>query len=263
MKNKYLWYTDTHLNKANPITKYKFISHIRRENPKGIFITGDISNGIFTPLDLRILATWIKCPIYFILGNHDYHFSSFDNTHQKIRQICKEHSNLVWLTESDTISLNDEVALIGVEGWYDASTGNTSYLKITPDWILIKDLKKLSNMNDRIQAFQQLANKSSQLIENKLQSALDQGYKTIYILTHMPPWKEATRDVGTILENFWMPYNVNLRLGKVIEKIMKDRNNRNVIVLAGHIHDQISMRISRNIFCNVKINGLLSEQIYV
>lgn len=250
-KLKYLWYTDTHLNKISLLDKFKLISHIRKEKPKAIFLTGDISNGIMTCLDLKILATWVKCPIYFILGNHDYHFSSFEETHEKIRQLCMQYPNLIWLTESDIISLTDDVAIIGTEGWYDASSGKTSYLKITPDWLLIKDLKKLSSMDDRILAFKNLADKSCELIENKLETALNQGYKTIYILTHVPPWKEATRDIGTILENYWIPYNVNLRLGKTIEKVMQDRKKRNVTVLSGHTHNPLHIHISRNIECQV------------
>lgn len=251
MKDKYLWYTDTHLDKINPITKLKFISHIRRENPKAIFLTGDISNGLMTCLDLKILAMAVNCPIYFVLGNHDYHFSSFEETHDKIRALCKKHPNLIWMTESDIIPLNNEVAIIGAEGWYDASNGKSNYLTVTPDWLLIKDLLDLPSMNDRVNAFQKLADKSCDLIEEKLEVALARDYKSVYILTHVPPWKEATRDVGTFLESFWLPYNVNLRLGQTIEKVMQGRKKRNVTVLAGHTHTDCWIHVSRNIECKV------------
>jgi hypothetical protein len=46
MKDKYLWHTDTHLDKVNPINKMRFVHYIRKENPKALFLTGDISNGI-------------------------------------------------------------------------------------------------------------------------------------------------------------------------------------------------------------------------
>lgn len=266
MKDKYLWYTDTHLDKVNPISKFNFISRIRKENPKAIFLTGDISNGLMTCFDLKILATWVKCPIYFVLGNHDYHFSSFDETYAKIRELCKKHSNLIWLTESGIIPLNDEVALIGAEGWYDAGVGKTNYLKITPDWFLIKDLRELSSMDERIEMFKKLADKSCEQIEEKLEVAMARDYKTIYILTHVPPWKEATRDVGTIFENFWIPYNVNIRLGKTIERVMQDRKKRQVIVLAGHTHTDCWIHVSRNIECKVnraKYHGVLRNEEHI
>src|ERR1039458_8217009 len=119
-KCEYLWYTDLHLDKIFPWTFVRFIRHIIKVNPTGVFLTGDISNGILISLHLRILANFIKCPIYIVAGNHDYHFSSIDMVHGKIRALCKEFPNLIWLTESNVIGLNDEVAIIGAEGWYDA-----------------------------------------------------------------------------------------------------------------------------------------------
>lgn len=133
MKDKYLWYTDTHLDKVAPWTLARFISHIVNEKPKGVFLTGDISTGPLLCSHLKMMAKFIKCPIYFVLGNHDYHFIGFEKQHENIRKACKEYINLIWLTESDVINLHHEVALIGAEGWYDAQLGNPKYLKYTLD----------------------------------------------------------------------------------------------------------------------------------
>jgi 3',5'-cyclic-AMP phosphodiesterase len=266
MKDKFLWYTDTHLDKVVPWTKISFITRIRKEKPKGIFLTGDISNGLMTCLDLGTLAKYIKCPIYFVLGNHDYHLSSIEKMHNQIRNLCKKHPNLIWMTESDVIPLSEEVALIGTEGWYDAGIGKSEYLKFTPDWFLIEDFRKMSSMEQRVEAFRSLADKSCDFISDKLEKCLDQGYKNIYILTHFPPWKEATRDVGTFLEKFWLPYNVNLRLGQTIEKVMAPHKKRNVTVLAGHTHTDCWIHVSRNIECKVneaKYYGVLRNEEHI
>lgn len=251
MKSKYLWFTDTHLNNVLPWTKALFIRNIVKENPKGIFLTGDISNGLTTAFNLKLLANFVKCPIYFVLGNHDYYFSNINKTHNKIKEMCEKYPNLIWLTNSDVIGLTDQVAIIGTEGWYDAAIGKPEYLKYTLDWLLIEDFRKLNFMPERIEMFKILAEKSCQIISNKLQKALDQGYKSIYILTHFPPWKEATRDEGTIMEKFWLPYNVNLKLGKTIESIMSDYKKRNVTILSGHTHTDAWIHVSRNIECKV------------
>lgn len=251
MKDKYLWYTDTHLDKLFPWTLFRFIRHIVKENPKGIFLTGDISNGVFTCFHLKLLAKYIKCPIYFVLGNHDYHLTSIEKQHQKIRALCKKYPNLIWMTESDVIDLHHEVGLIGTEGWYDAQLGNPKYLKATMDWFMTEEFRKLPNMAARIEAFRALADKSCTILEDKLEKALAQDFKTIYILTHFPPWKEATRDEGTFLEKYFLPYNVNLRLGQMIERVMLDRKKRNVTVLAGHTHCDCWIHVSRNIECKV------------
>lgn len=251
MKDKYLWYTDTHLDKIPIWKKLKFIKEVARENPKGIFLTGDISNGRQTITDLQIIADHVACPIYFVYGNHDYHFTTMQHAHDNIRKLCQKNSNLIWMTEAGIVPLNEEVALIGTEGWYDAEEGRPEYLKITFDWFLVPDFRKLPNMNARIKNWRELAAKSADDITDKLEKAIEQKYKSIYILTHFPPWREATRDVGTFMEKFWLPYNTNLHLGRSIEQVMAEHKKKHATVLAGHTHTPLEIRISRNIECKI------------
>lgn len=251
MKDKYLWFTDTHFDKVPPWSLAKFLLHLVKENPKGIFLTGDVSNGILTPLHLKMLATFVKCPIYFVLGNHDYHLSSIEKTHAKVRELCKQYPNLVWMTDAGVVHLNEEVALIGTEGWYDATNGKPEYLQFTLDWMLTEDFRKLPDMKARIEAWRTLADKSAYDLVDKLEKAIEQGYKNIYVLTHFPPWKEATRDVGTVLEQFWLPYNVNIRLGNALELAMADHKKKHLTVLSGHTHTDCWIHVSRNVECKV------------
>jgi len=251
MKDKFLWFTDTHLDKVAPWNLIKFILHIRKENPKGIFLTGDISNGLLTTTHLELLARFIKCPIYFVLGNHDYHFSSIEEMHKKVRALCRKHPNLVWMRDAGVVHINDEVCLIGSEGWYDAERGRPEYLKFTFDWFMTKDFRNLPDMSSRIEAWKRLADESSHDLTDKLEKAIEQKYKNIYVLTHFPPWKEATRDVGTFMEKFWLPYNVNIRLGKALEAGMAEHKKRYMTVLAGHTHTDCWIHVARNIECKV------------
>lgn len=265
-KHLYLWYTDLHLNKKFPWTVYKFIRHIKNKNPKGVFLTGDIANGLTIDFYLRLIAKNIECPIYFVLGNHDYHFSSIDKIHDKLKKLCQEYPNLIWMTNSDVISLSDEVGLIGTEGWYDVHTGDSKYLRYTLDWCLTEDFRKLSSMNERVHAFRQLSQDSCSIIKSKLERALELDYKNIYILTHVPCWPEATRDMGTFMEKFWLPYNVNLSLGKTIEETMKGLKKKHVTVLSGHTHSPEYIRVARNIDCqvgNAKLFNINSQVIYL
>jgi len=251
-KKRYLWLTDTHLDKVFPWTLARFILHIIKEDPAGIFLTGDISNGLLTCWHLKLLARFIKCPIYFVLGNHDYFFHSLDGMHAKIRKLCAEHSNLIWMTEAGIIKLNDEFALIGTDGWYSAENGNPEYLRFTFDWFMTEDFRRMPSMNARIDKWRAMADWSALDIMGKLEGAIAQDYKNIIILTHQPPWIEATRDVGTILEKYWLPYNTNIRLGKVIERVMGAHKKKHATVLSGHCHTDNWIYVSRNIECKVQ-----------
>ena len=250
-KKKYLWISDLHLDTLMPWTLIQFIYHIKSEKPDGIFLTGDISNGLLVSIHLRLFAAFIKCPIYFVLGNHDLHFKSINKQHNKIKVLCKKVPNLIWMQDQEVIPLNDKACLIGSDGWYDAINGEEWFLRLTFDWFMIKDFRQLPNMKDRIATWNQMSKKSGEDISIKINKALEQGYKNIYILTHMPPWKEATKDVGSFFEKCWLPYNVNSYMGQAIEDAMIDHKTRHVTVLAGHSHDPLSVNVSRNIDCRV------------
>lgn len=254
-KSEHLWITDPHLK---PWTRRKLLNLILDDKPKGVFLTGDISYGPTLLTDLEYLGKKVNCPIYFVLGNHDYHFSSIEKVHNGVRQLCKQYKNLVWITEAGIVPLTDEVCVIGTEGWYDVLIGDSKYIKYTIDWFLTKDFKILPNMNDRFEAFRKLAKESADKIVPLLIKAMEQ-YKTIYLLTHFPPWPEANRDSGTIMKEFWLPYNVNLTLGISLKEVMVNYKKRNLIVLAGHTHCPVQIHVSRNIECRVGKAGYFSK----
>src|SRR5271169_5868764 len=104
-QNKFLWFSDTHLDQVLPWNLTKFIVSVIKEKPQGIFLTGDISNGGLIYWHLKLLASLISCPIYFVLGNHDIWFSSFDKVYEKIRKLCKDHDNLIWMNDTEVVKI--------------------------------------------------------------------------------------------------------------------------------------------------------------
>lgn len=247
VRQKIVWITDPHLL---PWQRYKLLGSILDEKPAGVFATGDLSYGPTIANDLEFIGKRIGRPFYFCLGNHDYHGSSIEEVHAKVRALCTKYRNLVWITEAPVISLNEEVALIGSEGWYDVRVGNPNFIKYTFDWFLTSDFKKLQSMDERIEAFRELAVESATQLTAKLEEAIEH-HKTVYLLTHFPPWAEANRCNGWISDTFFEPYNTNYLLGQELEKIMEKNKKRSLIVLAGHTHNPVQIHVSRNIQCFV------------
>lgn len=250
-RHKFIWITDLHLNNLFPWTLNKYLNHLRDQKPDGVFITGDISSGFYLIKHLKMLAETLSCPIYFVLGNHCLYGTSIAKQHQNVRDLCKQYPNLIWMREAGVIGLNKEVALIGSEGWYDAENGKPEYLQLTFDWFMIDDFRKLNSMEERIETWRKLADESVEDLVEKLEKAIDQGYKNVYLLSHIPAWAEATRDVGTLLEPFWLPYNTNMRLGRALEKVMYDHKKRHLTCYFGHTHSPLTVQVSRNIECRV------------
>jgi len=248
---RYVWYSDTHLNlSVLPLLKRRFIERLNCAGVDGAFITGDISSGLWLESDLKFLAQHSNVPIYFVLGNHDYHHRNVASVHCDVRRLCQQHDNLRWLTQERVITLADDVALIGVEGWYDAMLGDPRLLRWTTDWFMTFDFLHITDMDARIQAWQRMAQESADALAGKLEQALE-NHKTVYVLTHFPPWKEATRAEGTWTEKFWLPYNANTAMGHAIERVMVNRKKKHVVVLAGHTHIPCQVRVSNTIQCMV------------
>lgn len=252
MKKKYLCYSDTHFNFTFPWTRYDFINKIKEENPAGLILSGDISCGLTIHDMLVFLAKKLEyIPIYYVLGNHDYYSTSIGSITNSLQNLHVKYPNLLWLTKQDIIPLNDKVALIGDDGWYDVRLGNPIYLHYNLDWIMISEFRKLSSFEEKIQYGRRLAEESTERLKIKLERALRE-YQTVYIITHMPPYEEACRGKGTDTEEFWLSYNVNFTMGKMIENVMNNRDTQNVVVIAGHSHVPAIVQVAHNIECLVQ-----------
>lgn len=248
---RFIWYSDMHMNLSIlPFMKRLYVMRMKQESADGLIITGDISSGGWLESDLRFLARNFHGPIYFVLGNHDYHGRHMESVHADIRRICSEYSNLNWLTESGIVSLNEDVALIGSEGWYDGRSGDPDLLFWTLDRFLTFDFLHKDNMEERLTLWRRMAESSANVVAARLEAALS-NHKTVYVATHFPPWKEATNAVGTRFEDFWLPYNTNVAMGEAIERVMEGRRKKRVVVLAGHTHAPCRIRVSNSIECHV------------
>jgi predicted phosphohydrolase len=249
---RYKWLSDLHMNTSLlPALKRFLLRNAGEGDPDGLFITGDISSGRWIESDLRFLAKHFSGPIYFVLGNHDLHGRHIESVHSDVRRVSREHPNLRWMRDEGVIPLSQDVALIGADGWYDARHGDPRHLRWTPDWFLVHDALHLPSHAARVEEWRRLARASAEALEARLTAALDGGYTTVYVLTHVPPWKEATRAVGTLMESFWLPYNTNAAAGEAIERVMAGRNKKRCVVLAGHTHTPCTIRVTRNIECSV------------
>ncbi len=79
---KAIWLTDIHLNFALPEDLLKFTNHLKSEKADCIFLTGDIGEAHNSLMYLEMLAETVQCPVYFVLGNHDFYGSSILNVRE-------------------------------------------------------------------------------------------------------------------------------------------------------------------------------------
>ena len=75
---KMAWMTDIHLNFIDLTTRQKFYQEIIDSECDSVLLSGDIAEAPSIKNILQELAMFIKKPIYFVLGNHDYYRGQVD-----------------------------------------------------------------------------------------------------------------------------------------------------------------------------------------
>ena len=79
---------DLHLNHASDKTRQKFYNKVFNLEPEAILLNGDMGDG---PKSCKkMLDEFVQCAchdyteIYFVMGNHDYYFSSFHKVEKSL-----------------------------------------------------------------------------------------------------------------------------------------------------------------------------------
>jgi 3',5'-cyclic-AMP phosphodiesterase len=244
---RFVWSSDTHLDRMDEREFGGFKAHLLKMKPDGFILAGDIAEADCVANFIKDFRNALSCPVYFVLGNHDYWGSSFDEVHSMIRSLVKEEPDLHWLSESGVIELNSETAIIGHEGWGDAGFGTIGLTGTVPnDFTRIKDLAELKRSHFEV-ALNKLGDKAADYIRKVLSEAVLK-YKKIYLVTHVPPFREASLDrSGRICEDQRIPFRACKAIGDVIYEIMDENPGCRLEVLCGHTHEKCEVQITGNI----------------
>jgi Icc protein len=246
------WLTDIHLNFLEGSACSRFLDEVAREQPDGILISGDLAEGHTIETYLRMVAERLICPVYFVLGNHDFYFSNFRDVRQAIRNLCRSQPNLHWLSEGGVIPLSEKTALIGHDGWADGRFGDffNSDVDMT-DYFLIENLARMDS-HSRFEKLNHLGDDAAAFVDRLLPEALRQ-YQRVILVTHVPPFREACRYDGEICDDNYLPHFACRALGESLTNIMQEFPAGHLTVLCGHTHVRAVVEIAPNLV--VKTGG--------
>src|SRR3989339_1096912 len=219
---KILWTTDIHRNFLTDNDLELFIADIKNQSPDALLIGGDIGEAPSVCSYLRKLEQSIDCPIYFVLGNHDYYRGSLSKVNEDIQRLSKSSKKLIFLDAVPFIELTKEVALVGYGGWADGKFGDyDAYNILLNDYILIKEFIGL-NKNQRLKKLNELGSEAASKIEDDLISAF-KNHKKVLCLTHVPPFKESCWHEGKISDDDYLPHFSCKSVGVMMNKIMQTK----------------------------------------
>ena len=235
-----VWATDVHLEFADVYEKQRFAAQIVKQRPTALMLTGDIANAKQIEPLLKELHKEIQVPIYFNLGNHDFYGGSIDAVRKWATEITRDvTSDLRWIEAVGIVKLSNDTCLIGIDGWGDGHIGDPYRSRVVlNDWDHIYEFHKIGaiiNYGHRIKLLNKLGKEAAEKLKPVLAEALTK-YNRVLLMTHVPPWLEATWHQGKHSDEQWAPWFSCKAVGDAIVKEAKKHPGKKVTVFCGHTH---------------------------
>lgn len=245
-----VWATDVHLEFADASTRSIFAKSIVNQQADALLLTGDIANFKLIERLLVELQKQIGIPIYFNMGNHDFYGGSIARGRSWAMDVSEYAPKLLWIEGAGVVELNSNVCLVGVDGWGDGRLGNYKGSNVLlNDWELIDefaDIDAIRNRGERVKLLNQLGYRAAKRIRSTLERALPK-YSRVLLMTHVPPWKEATWHEGAHSDNDWLPWFSCKGVGEAIVDMAAQFPDSKVTVLCGHTHGNGFSQINEQI----------------
>ena len=254
---KIIWCTDIHLNFVDLFKLNTFCRKVTSLKPDVVLIAGDIAESDDIVEILLALEREIQCPIYFVLGNHDYYHGSIIDVRERVIRISNDSSYLQYLTKSGVIRLTANTCLIGHDAWSDGRYGDYSNSDVRlNDYVLIEELKNLDKQS-RLKKLNELGYEAASFFREKLTEAL-LSYQHILVLTHVPPFAEACWHEGNLSDNEFLPHFSCKATGDVFIEVMSKHPDKNMTILCGHTHSPGIAQVLPNL--TVRAGGAVYRQ---
>jgi len=229
------WSTDIHLNFVESSSRGDYVGQLADASPDGVVISGDIADSQTLLECLIELDDRLPCPLYFVLGNHDFYHSSITQVRQEVRELCSQREKLVYLTDVRCVELSELTGLAGHDGWADARIGDYERsMVMMNDYRLIEDFTGL-HKEERWPVLKALGDEAAASVRRALPRALDR-YERVFFVTHVPPLREACWYNGRISNDEWAPHFTCKAVGDALLEIAREYPQRQLTVLCGHTH---------------------------
>jgi len=243
---KLAWITDPHFDHAKLDTWRVWSDDLIAHAPDALVLTGDLSEGDDVSYQLRCMAETFDRPIYFVLGNHDFYGKSIGETRRQIIDLSREVEHLHYLTDRSPILFGDGAALVGDDGWGDATQGDYENTTVRlNDFQLIEDFCNSPRETWR-EILQREGRDSGARLAGKLAS-LPESVRHVLIATHVPPFRESCWYEGKTTDENWAPFFVCGGVADALRSAAAANPNRMHIVLCGHTHHDGDAEITPNL----------------
>ncbi len=234
------WTTDIHLNFCKQGVRERFLRSLS-ESADAVAISGDIAESHNVEAYLTQMEDHLQRPIFFVLGNHDFYRGSILETRTAITRLADQSSRLVYLSTAKVVELSSKTAIVGHDGWADARFGDFENSNVMlNDYRLIEELKRWrhdsSGPRESLRrVLHDLGDEAAEHIDQALAEATGR-YDHVIVVTHVPPFREATWHQQQISDDNWLPHFSCKAVGEVLLRAAKSNPGCQILVLCGHTH---------------------------
>jgi len=242
------WWTDIHFELLDPEQRAFTRMLWKNSTADCAILTGDLSHGNSTLDELHDLATRFGRPIYFVLGNHDFYGTSIARRRIEATHLAAAVDNLIYLTTAEIVSLTNNTALVGHDGWGDGRAGDFTGTPVRPpDLTEIADLAQAAHDRDMLATrLQKLGDETAQHLARVLPQAAAH-HRQVIVATHVPPFPNATWYNGQNSTAQWLPHFCCHAAGTVLVDMAERFPNCQWLVLCGHSHGDGEIRVRENL----------------
>jgi predicted phosphohydrolase len=198
-----------------------------------LLLGGDTANARIFSRMLGRIEDVFPGKVALVAGNHDYYHTSISDFRVKLAGF--QRSGVIVFEpgcQSKPLPVAEGVYLCGSGGWGDASAGyaDAAGMELN-DENLITELKG-GNLTARLR---ELGRESAKHLQKQL-VAMPAGASCVIVLTHVPPWPEASWHEGRNSDAMALPRFCWQAGGKVISQAAERMPQTRFIVLCGHTH---------------------------
>ena len=241
-----LWLTDVHLNFPGKDGRDRFFERLAAHPADCVLLGGDVGEAPDVVGFLRRFEATLDVPIYFVLGNHDFYKGSIRAVRERVRRLAQGSPRLCWLNAEESVSLTPRTALVGHDSWADGRLGDFDDSPVElNDFFLIEELQLMSKPA-RLAKMQELAEEAAEHFRRVLPPTLAK-HREVLVLTHVPPFRDATWHRGKVSDPDWLPYFSSKVVGDVLRSVMAAHPRHELTVLCGHTHSSGECRILPNL----------------
>jgi 3',5'-cyclic-AMP phosphodiesterase len=268
--SKLVWLTDCHLDHVAQTMGNRgiieFIDTVKAQQPDMVVITGDTSTSKLFCEHISAIEAGLRCPIYFIMGNHDYWGGSMDSLRANVKSLTQVAQQLKYMPLVSHIMIGSKTAVVGHDCWYDANVGDPMRSSfIMNDWFQIKEFQQyvrqtedtsrvFRDKNSLVLHARKLANEGVNHIAEGIKSASRYANR-IFVLSHPVPFNTAHIYNGKQGSNDAAPWYVCKTLGDTLMEAAKAYPNISFVSLSGHTHGEYNGQMLKNL--KVHVGGAL------